>query len=301
MGDKRRDFIAKGLATFGDAVQKEDFQRFQVFKKETQKKMLEAQRLSEAAVNMNNIAGEVYESIELLLDSCKEQSFNEKPHHLDVRKINNAKTAMQCLLFGYIREFIEDKYALNIPFYLKALCLTFYGNICMQSRILNINQMNTIQYTLSASLHCKPKYLFAQKIYDSKQDGFDQQKFNEKCGIFDYQSIIVAKTNQNHAFCYQLSKGYYDLFLYNARTHAMPQSIGCLLESPILTVPVLYDESCNMSKDLIYHFQNNFEANRKKKLSEVVIKCNQFDDDFIEKIEYPQSALPSSTDKCYIS
>merc|ERR1712228_1034248 len=166
----------------------------------------------------------------------------------------NAKTAMQCLLFGYIREFIEDKYALNIPFYLKALCLTFYGNICMQSRILNINQMNTSQYTLSSTLVCKPKYLFVQKIYDSKEDGFGSKEFDKKCGKFDYQSIIVAKTNQNHIICCYLSKECIAHYLSSGTLEETDQCICCLLQSPISTVPIMFNEGRGLS---MYLFSND--------------------------------------------
>eukprot|EP01084_Bolivina_argentea_P260261 439467_1 len=53
------------------------------------------------------------------------------------------KKALNCLIFGFIGQEIESKYNLLIPFYLKMICLQFYGNIIMNSNILNINQINT--------------------------------------------------------------------------------------------------------------------------------------------------------------
>eukprot|EP01084_Bolivina_argentea_P260262 439469_1 len=53
------------------------------------------------------------------------------------------KKALNCLIIGFISQEIENKYNLLIPFYLKMICLQFYGNIIMNSNILNINQINT--------------------------------------------------------------------------------------------------------------------------------------------------------------
>eukprot|EP01084_Bolivina_argentea_P260260 439466_1 len=55
----------------------------------------------------------------------------------------DTKKALNCLIFGFIGQEIESKYNLLIPFYLKMICLQFYGNIIMNSNILNINQINT--------------------------------------------------------------------------------------------------------------------------------------------------------------
>eukprot|EP01084_Bolivina_argentea_P260264 439471_1 len=56
---------------------------------------------------------------------------------------HDPKKALNCLIFGFIGQEIESKYNLLIPFYLKMICLQFYGNIIMNSNILNINQINT--------------------------------------------------------------------------------------------------------------------------------------------------------------
>ena len=164
----------------------------------------------------------------------------------------------------------------------------------MQSDILSINQMNTFQYAISSSLRSKPTHLFAQKIYGSKTDGFDQQEFDKKCSNVDHQLVIAAKTNQNHTFCYHLSKNYFS----DMHEDIGIQSIGCLLESPILTIPVLYNPFDDRNY-ITYHYPNDFEANRMHRLSDIVVKYKR--NSFVDGIEYPQAALPSKTDKFCIT
>eukprot|EP01084_Bolivina_argentea_P308647 533758_1 len=119
------------------------------------------------------------------------QTFNTK----QIQSVNttkkDAKKALKCLIFGYIKQETENKYNLIIPFYLKMICLQFYGYIIMKSNILNINQINTIQYVLTENLSHKQFYF--KKICDSKTDGFNAKKFNLKYNKCE-NSLIIIKT-----------------------------------------------------------------------------------------------------------
>ena len=226
-------------------------------------------------------------SDKLKLNSFYTESTNPSASKLSVCRRKNATKALECLIFGYIRVSAENEYNLNVPHYLKALCFTFYGFVCMQSDILSVNQMNTAQYALSESLHSKPTHLFAQKIYDSKRNGFGSEEFDKKCGIFDYESIIVAKTDQNHIFCSYLSKNFIRRKFFKS---AAPKEcdelifVGCLLSSATPTLPFSRNHSNQI--ECIYHFPKDFEVNRKQKLSDIVIhdadklvaasECDQF-------------------------
>ena len=167
----------------------------------------------------------------------------------------------------------------------------------MQSNILSINQMNTLEYALSESLRSKPTHLLAQKIYDSKKEGFGSGEFDKKCGNFDYESIIVAKTNQNHIFCAHLSKNFirrkffrsaapieYDELVY----------VGYLLSSSIPTVPFSRNHSNKIES--IYHFPKDFEVDRKQRLSDIVIHD---EDKLIAASKYDQLVL--NKDDIFIS
>eukprot|EP01084_Bolivina_argentea_P260263 439470_1 len=72
----------------------------------------------------------------------KEMKGKEIPSIKKITK-QDPKKALNCLIIGFISQEIENKYNLLIPFYLKMICLQFYGNIIMNSNILNINQINT--------------------------------------------------------------------------------------------------------------------------------------------------------------
>eukprot|EP01084_Bolivina_argentea_P308644 533750_1 len=121
--------------------------------------------------------------------------YNHKYNTKQIQSVNttkkDAKKALKCLIFGYIKQETENKYNLIIPFYLKMICLQFYGYIIMKSNILNINQINTIQYVLTENLSHKQFYF--KKICDSKTDGFNAKKFNLKYNKCE-NSLIIIKT-----------------------------------------------------------------------------------------------------------
>eukprot|EP01084_Bolivina_argentea_P308643 533748_1 len=119
------------------------------------------------------------------------EKFNTKQIQLVNTTKKDAKKALKCLIFGYIKQETENKYNLIIPFYLKMICLQFYGYIIMKSNILNINQINTIQYVLTENLSHKQFYF--KKICDSKTDGFNAKKFNLKYNKCE-NSLIIIKT-----------------------------------------------------------------------------------------------------------
>eukprot|EP01084_Bolivina_argentea_P308642 533747_1 len=122
-------------------------------------------------------------------------TYHQKRNTKQIQSVNttkkDAKKALKCLIFGYIKQETENKYNLIIPFYLKMICLQFYGYIIMKSNILNINQINTIQYVLTENLSHKQFYF--KKICDSKTDGFNAKKFNLKYNKCE-NSLIIIKT-----------------------------------------------------------------------------------------------------------
>merc|ERR1712176_227658 len=122
--------------------------------------------------------------------------YEKKDNQCEQITVSDKKEKLECFIFGYIRELVEDKYDLMIPYYLKIECLLFYGNIIMNSNILNTNQVNIIGYTLKSKLDQKINSFYPQKICDSFNDGFDVKIFNEKYQNFD-GTMIIIKTNQN--------------------------------------------------------------------------------------------------------
>merc|ERR1740123_204896 len=74
----------------------------------------------------------------------------------------------------------------------------------MNSRNLNVNQINTLQYVLSDSLPGNPLHTFVQKTCDSKDCGLEVKNIKRHLNHThpgNAGSIIVAKTNQDHILC----------------------------------------------------------------------------------------------------
>eukprot|EP01084_Bolivina_argentea_P308645 533755_1 len=146
----------------------------------------EGQRFQKAMKNMKSY-------LDTILDTFNK--YHQKLNTKQIQSVNttkkDAKKALKCLIFGYIKQETENKYNLIIPFYLKMICLQFYGYIIMKSNILNINQINTIQYVLTENLSHKQFYF--KKICDSKTDGFNAKKFNLKYNKCE-NSLIIIKT-----------------------------------------------------------------------------------------------------------
>ena len=198
------------------------------------------------------------------------------------------KEKLEFLIFGWIRKLIENKYNLNviIPYYLKMLCLKFYGNIIMDTNLLNNNQLNTFGYVLQSFNSTGSKHFYARKIYDTKTDGFDSKIFDKKCGILFTESIVVVRTNANHIFAF-------------CRHNFDPQNqIGCILhspESPVSTIPMVIVHKDSEHIANLYHFSNKYVANFDKKLSEVITEHND------ASITYSIKNPPNKNNKLYVS
>lgn len=201
-------------------------------------------------------------------------------HNIPLRNKCTGASMLEYLIFGWIRQVIEDKYnSILIPYYLKIVCKEFYGNMIMDTNILNVNQINTIGYVLKSSFHLTQcKEFYTQKIYDGKNDGF------EKCSIFCTKSIHIFKSNRGHIF---------------ASFDVKQKIIGCILkspQSPLSTVPMVYNVIENID-DIngldVYHFSNDFQPNFKRKLSDVVTKRD-------ESVLYSMQDLPDINNKLCI-
>ena len=199
------------------------------------------------------------------------------------------KEILEFLIFGWIRKLIENKYNLNviIPYYLKMLCLKFYGNIIMDTNLLNNNQLNTFGYVLQSFNLTGSKHFYAQKVYDSKTDGFDSKLFDKKCGILLTESIFIVRTNADHIFAF---------CRYNFDSQ---KQIGCILQSPqspISTIPIVIGHNDPENICNVYHFSNKYIANFNNKLSEIITEHNN-DTSVTYSIKNP----PNKNNKLYIS
>ena len=239
---------------------------------------------------LSKLSKEMMDSVET--EACISINYGEKI--LVNRNLSitfKGKEMLECLIFGWIRKLIEDKYNLMIPNYLKMVCLEFYGNIVMDTNILNVNQLNTFGYVLKSIFDLKQrKQFYAQKISECKTDGFDSELLDKKCGTLPGEYIIILKTNANHivSFCY--------LDFSDLR-----KQIGCILqspESPISAIPMVYAVPRDVPDFIngFYHFANDFVANFKKKLSEVVTEYNNIIESAVYSIKNP----PNKKNKLYI-
>ncbi len=171
------------------------------------------------------------------------------------RTIQNMKDKLEYLTFGYINQKIEHQYNLNIPFYLKMICLQYYGNIIMKSKILNTYQTNIIAYSLTSIL-TNVKYFYPKLIYDSINSGFDSKLFDFKCkNCID--SLIIIKTNENDIFC-MFKKPF--------------KSYGFLLHTSFKSPPILHNIESTI---YLYHFENDFTLNASEKLADIFTTFNE--------------------------
>eukprot|EP01084_Bolivina_argentea_P154875 269950_1 len=148
------------------------------------------------------------------------------------------------------------------------ICLQFYGNIIMNSNILNINQINTIQYVLTSKSNiCNNKHFYLKKICDSQNDGFDAQKIDSKYNKCE-SSLMIIKTNGGYiASCYYVKP----LGIIEMCNEINTNCIGCVLQSPISVIPFVNNAGV---MGQTFHFPNYFEANRAEKLSDVTNGSN---------------------------
>ncbi len=176
-------------------------------------------------------------------------TINKQPY--TNRAIQNMEHKLKYLTFGYINQTIED---LNIPYYLKMLCLQFYGNIIMNSKILNLNQTNIIAYSLN-SIVTNAKFFAPKLIYDSKNSGFNSNLFDSKCANC-VESLVIIKTNSKDIFC-----------MFKRPRN----SYGFLLHASFSSPPILHTIK---SRIYLYQFPNDFRLNPSEKFADIFTKFN---------------------------
>ena len=109
------------------------------------------------------------------------------------------KDKLECLVFGYIKDQMERNTVNQMPYSLKCLCLLWYGNICMDSAILNVDNINRIGMALRKSASINAQYFCGQKLYYSRFQTFVKQQFS---GTYRYRpgTMIVVKTTDKDIF-----------------------------------------------------------------------------------------------------
>ena len=114
------------------------------------------------------------------------------------------------LTFGYIREYISNKYKdIEIPKNIILLCACF-ANIYIDSKILNnYAEIQTFIELISNQLTDKDiNESDLELIYRSSRDGTDSKSFWNKCKLLKNRSIfILIHNNNNHKFGCYLSIG----------------------------------------------------------------------------------------------
>ncbi len=152
------------------------------------------------------------------------------------------------LIIGYIRLKMEEIYDLQMPYYLAMIVLGFYGKIMMISKILSLNHMNIIQYTLNQLIPTVMNIKFHQtlKFHDVRHSK----------NIF----LAIIKTNTDDIVAFYVSRKI---------------SFSILLNTSILSIPVQY----KMHEFDIYHFPNNFEINYTHKLADIFIQLKNSNSD----------------------
>eukprot|EP01083_Nonionella_stella_P086753 241184_1 len=135
--------------------------------------------------------------------------FDVKIFHANLSKCEqliDKKHLLHELIFGYIGAYIEDEYNVRIPASIKLLCCVFYGNLMMDSDILNTNQINCVSYVLQAvdptgtdgwkNTDENVTHFYAEKIFDSDRD--EMQLLDcHSCNDVE-NTITVICTNYNH-------------------------------------------------------------------------------------------------------
>ena len=113
--------------------------------------------------------------------------------------LQNQKEKLECLICGYIRSQIECKMKPDIPYSLKCLCMRWYGNICMISSILNIDNINRIGGALKKSMRHGVDFFCGQKIYYSRLQTLSTKRFT---GAYRYRpgTMIVIESTQKDIF-----------------------------------------------------------------------------------------------------
>ena len=204
--------------------------------------------LSERGKEINNMV-HALSFIQAKLDKIQFQDTKLIPQ---TSMIDN-KDRLEKLAFGYIRLLIENKHKkMNIPSYLKTICFEYYGNIQMNSKILNVNEMNIIAYILKEKLNDKIKYFEPKLIYTSNENEFDRKNVEEKLKYDTSNNFIVIKTNDNHVYgtfnSLKICKQRFDDF-------------GCFLRNTFNnTIPIIWKKEWKQTVHDIYHFPNDFEV-----------------------------------------
>ena len=198
----------------------------------------------------------------LILGTCLPswQNYQNQTHDTDIGgRLSDKKDKFECLLFGWIRLMVEDKFVLNIPYYLKKLCLDFYGNIIMESNILDINQTNIIGWILKQKLNddYKIKYFAPKIICDSQKHGFDKDEIEKQCDKNWNNTMVVIKTNNDNIY---------------AQFYGFKKDIdfGCYLKCSFKTKPIIWEDDADK-----FHFPNDFNVVLNKTITDSFIKSSE--------------------------
>jgi len=194
------------------------------------------------------------------------------------RDLSDQKDQIEYLSFGYIRSEIENKYELHIPCNLKKVCLEFYGNVIMESNILDLYQTNILSNLLSQKLNGKVKYFFfrPKMICNSSNNSFDATEIELKCDKDWNNTMVIIKTNNGNVYTqFYRFKGFTDF--------------GICLKCSFKTIPIIWTNPANNIKT--YHVPNDYDLNVKEKLTDIFTKAT---DSNMDEIEYlTQNDIPN--------
>ena len=113
---------------------------------------------------------------------------------------HDQKEAISCLVFGYCRQKSQSLLPNHIPFYLKALCMQFYGNIVMTSKILSIQHTNWICFILQRKLSMRYFRLFPISSAAKQFDLFDHAWMNNS------NKVMVVEFNHGEKILFISTK-----------------------------------------------------------------------------------------------
>jgi len=166
----------------------------------------------------------------------------------------SACTAVRNAVFGFIRK-MGSEWNLNMAYYLKTLCLQFYGNLILDSSILSVGDINIVGHTMNALLNANRKSkrslcFYPQKILESHGPR-ECDQFDARCSGLG-ASLLVTETTQSDI-----------VVLYSSARH----QFGCFLRSLMDTQPMLHEVRTPSHPSFkLYQFPNGHTLYSSQKL-----------------------------------
>ncbi len=179
---------------------------------------------------------------EFLRIETEKQTINYKLHSIldSSAQISDTRLVFSDLVHGFIRLNFEVLYNLNIPYTLKTLCVLFYGNIFIDSTILNMAQITIFGHIL---------------IKQSRMNQYHYFKFKKIQSIESAHTALILQTTDGdiiiHLIVAQGSKQF-------------AHSFSLILNTSITTQAVQFENSQNQC---IYHFPNNWRIDSRTEIS----------------------------------